>query len=388
MTDSPVFRVLIAHQSTIPHFRVPFYELLERKRPPRWSFDVVYDTAESKTPRLFLEPVDHTCFGFPILDARTTILAAKGHRLIWQHFFWAARTYDVVITDTHMTDITYPLSCVYQLSGRKHVFWGHIRNMNMQEMGRIRKAGQSFKLWLIKRGNLFFAYTQRTGQEAAELGVPENRIVVLNNTIDIAAERAAYASLVAQRDSLRQQFHVSNKRVLLYVGRLYKGKRIEFLLKAFAQLYASDQTYHLIIIGGGEDEELVKEYQKSIGPDAISAFGPISGRERLAPIFVASDLYVLPGAVGLAPLQALSYDLPVIAFDVKTHGPEFEYLNSDNAVILPEATTPEEFAVSLPGIFEAFSTEDRRAQLFASIEHLTLEGMVDRFIEGVNRLCP
>ena len=36
-------KVMIAHQSTIPHYRVPFYNMLNKMRPIDWQFEVVFD---------------------------------------------------------------------------------------------------------------------------------------------------------------------------------------------------------------------------------------------------------------------------------------------------------------------------------------------------------
>ena len=61
-------KVLIAHQSTIPHYRVPFYEAVERLRPKWWEFSVIYDTAEARG-KSFLE-FDHRSSEFQ--DKTTT----------------------------------------------------------------------------------------------------------------------------------------------------------------------------------------------------------------------------------------------------------------------------------------------------------------------------
>ena len=39
-------QVLIAHQSTIPHYRVPFYNSLNTLKPDEWRFEVVFDPDE------------------------------------------------------------------------------------------------------------------------------------------------------------------------------------------------------------------------------------------------------------------------------------------------------------------------------------------------------
>lgn len=380
-------RVLIAQLSTIPHYRVRFYELLEQRRPSHWHFDVVFDCRESDNPRIYPERVDYRSFRFPILDTPTTMFRLAGKRVLWQHFLLKARHYDVIITDTHMADIAYPLSTLYRLLGKKHIFWGHLRNMNEERLGAVRGLGQKLKLWLVKHSDMFFAYTQQMSREAVQAGVAPEKVVALDNSIDTVAERQAYLELRSQRQTLREEFGVADKRVLLYVGRLIPDKRIDFLVEAFASLYRTDPRYHLFVVGGGPLEPLVRRCEQELGKGAITVFGPVSKRERLAPIYCASDLYFLPGAVGLAPLQALCYDLPAVVFELATHGPEFSYLNSENAVVLSSSTTAAQFAQELPSIFERFAAPEARKRLYETIEHLTLENMVEHFIQGVNAVC-
>jgi glycosyltransferase involved in cell wall biosynthesis len=379
--ESAARRVLIAHQSTIPHYRVPFYNLLEQRRPASWEFEVVFDSREVQRPRIYMEPIDPANFHFPVRDTRTSIFCAGGRRLIWQHFFAACRNYDLIITDTHLNNLTYPAVSLFQLAGKSRIFWGHFRDMNIVEKGPIKRAMESLKLWLIRRADVCLAYTPGTAEELCNTGYPRERIFVLNNTIDISAERQAFIEHRSRRDEYRQKFGVAGKKVLLFVGRLVPGKQIKFLLDSFRAAYRLDSNLHLFIVGAGPLQSLIKN--AAANEDGISWFGGLSDRERLAPVFSASDLFILTGMVGLAPLQAFSYDLPAIVFEVPTHGPEIEYLDERNSVTLPGETTPQQFAEVLPSLIRRF--EDRpRSQVFESISHLTLENMVSQFIAGVN----
>ena len=76
-----VRRVLIAHQSTIPHYRVAFYNAVERLRPPWWMFAVTYDPDPARRAKLFAEPIDEQEFGFPVLCTRTIGASVFGKQL-------------------------------------------------------------------------------------------------------------------------------------------------------------------------------------------------------------------------------------------------------------------------------------------------------------------
>jgi len=378
-------RILIAHQGTIPHYRVRFYEVLEERRPRDWAFDVVYDTRSGA-----LEAAghsgggDHRAFRFPILDAPSSSLTLAGRRLQWQHCFLRARAYDAIITDTHLTNLTYPALSLHRLAGRKFILWGHPRDMNTPAAGMGKRATEAFKRWWVRRADHFLAYTEAGREELVAAGYPEARITVVNNTIDTIAERALHLAAAPRRDTVRAEMGLSGCRVILFVGRLRADKRIATMLDIFEALHQADPATRLLVVGGGEDSPLVEERARRIGGGAIMPLGAIADPARLAPLFAASDLYMISGSVGVGPLQAMCHDLPVLAFDLPTHGPEFAYLSPQNSAVLPGDLTAGAAAGQIPAVFDSFAAPGARDAIYPSIARLTVEDMAERFIGGVN----
>jgi len=381
-------QVLIAHQDSIPHYRVRFYELLEERRPRDWEFRVVFDTCPERHLRFFRVPVAPSEFKFPILDVRSFFLHPQRHDVVWQTFFLAGRHADLLITDTYLKNLTYPATLTWKLFGQKRIFWGHTRHRSIrsEEQPITKRALEWTKQRMIRWADLFFAYTPAERQWLIDHGWPESRVISLNNTIDTLTLRRNYLAIRDQRETIRSELGVADKRVLIYVGRLLQGKRLEFLLDSFCRWQATDPLAMLFVVGGGDLENKLESMAKKALPEGtFRFFGALRDNER-SKILVASDVFVIPGNVGLGPLSAMCYDLPVVAFDLPTHNPEIEYLTPENSVILPKETSPEEFAKQLPRIFDQFSDPSRRAKIYPSIAHLTIEAMVDRFIEGIERV--
>ena len=381
-------RILISQHATIPHYRVRFYELLEQKRPRDWEFDVVFDTREAENPRLYLEPVQWREFPFSILDVRTHIMGGGTRGIIWQTFFWKARKYDAVITDNFVVHLTYMATHFWRLTGTRRAVWGHTRDRQTGENpGRIKRLTEWFKRMIFPTYNFFFAYTQGEAQLGKAAGFPDQRIAVLNNTIDILEERAAFERVRNHREELRRMAAIpKDAKVLLYVGRLIADKRIDFLADTFRLLHASDPTWRLVIVGDGPKRGILQDLAQSLPDGAVTMHGAVSDRNRLAPIYAIADLFIITGAVGLAPLQACCYNLPAVSFELSINGPESEYLNSDNGIVLPQTTTAKELAEQLPQVYTRFSSPETREGIYQSIAHLTMENMVTRFIDGVNRM--
>jgi len=376
-----VKKVLIAHQSTIPHYRVPFYEAVERFRPKWWEFSVIYDTVEARG-KSFLE-FDHRSVEFQIKTSRTYTLELFGKSLCFQTFPFAASKYDLLVVGSQVNNISYPLSYFLRLRGKSIAYWGHGKDSSVETPKGLKAVAEQTKIWLTRRADGFFAYTNGVRDYMVSNGVERSKIFVLNNTIDIASQRSLFDKLIPQRESLRLQAGLNGKKVLLFVGRLTRQKQLDVLIDAFYSLRLMDESYHLIIVGGG-DTSLLHSVKDRFGE---RSFRYVGAHEDISQFCVISDLYVLPGAIGLGPLHALCFDLTPAVIHSRVHKPEYEYLNGENALILPEGSTAEEYACSIKALLEdRVRWAELRAHAWPSIKHLTIENMAQNFIDGVNSI--
>jgi len=378
--------ILIAHQSTIPHYRIAFYNALERLRPTTWCFDVVFDPSEASIKRFFKEPLDPQVFEFSILSTKTFTVRLGSKMFSYQTFWAKAARYDLVVVENAVNNLTYPLCHFHQLWGKRIAYWGHGKDRSIEDLSWFKAISERLKLILTRRADGFFAYTQGVKNYLEQNGVPAQKIFVLNNTIDIAEQRDIFVRFNLRRTELKEELGVQGKKVLLFVGRFTSNKRIDFLLQAFATLCDMRSDVHLFLVGSGGESYLHQKLNQAV-LDKITYFGTVIDPEKLAPIYIASDIFAFPGSVGLGPLQALCYDLPVMTVDSPTHMPEIEYLSPQNSIILSSSTTPEEFACMLQEFFsDTARLTSLRATTWPSIQHLTIEGMAQNFIEGVNTM--
>jgi len=373
--------VLIAHQSTIPHYRVSFYNALERLRPNTWDFEVVFDSSEATSPQFFKEGLTVSEFGFPTLDVKTLTFRPFVNKASYQTFWLEALKYDLVVVEHAVNNLTYPLCHLHQLLGVKVAYWGHGRDRNIAKASGLKLVAEKLKLFLARKADGFFAYTPGVKAYLETQDVVSDKIFILNNTIDINEQRAAFTKFYPDREKIREHLGVRGKKVLLFVGRFTKNKRLSFLLDAFSILRKNDPDFHLLLVGDGD------AIDQSADIEGLSFLGPLVDLEKLGPIYVASDIYVYPGAVGLAPLQALCYDLPVVTIDLPTHKPEIEYLTSDNSIILDRHTTPEGYAQAILELFRnSMYLNSLRQSIWPGIKHLTIDQMARNFIQGVNTI--
>jgi L-malate glycosyltransferase len=373
--------VLIAHQSAVPHYRIPFYNTLERLRPSSWRFDVVFDPSESESRKFFQEQLVDRDFRFPVLEVKTLSLRIPSKTISYQTFWRKASRYDLVIVENAVNNLTYPLCHLHQLRGTRIAYWGHGKDRSITKLSVPKAISETLKIFLARRADGFFAYTAGVELYLARQGLSPERIFVVNNTTDINEQRRAFGEGRPNRMAVRQELGLEEKKVLLFVGRFTQNKRIGFLLKSFSILHELDASFHLLLVGSGGEPYLTGNLTN------VTYFGPIVELDRLAPLYVASDVFACPGSVGLGPLQALCYDLPVITIDSATHGPEIQYLTPKNSVVLATSTTPVEYAQAIVNLFRDSARLDTlRANIWSSIEHLTIEQMAQNFVQGVNTI--
>jgi glycosyltransferase involved in cell wall biosynthesis len=148
---------------------------------------------------------------------------------------------------------------------------------------------------------------------AERYGTPSERIFWVPQVID--AEYYAQASNLSQREreGLRRALGLHGI-TFLYVGRLWVGKGLTFLLDAFRDLQsrAVGETT-LLLVGNGPDEELLREKAQGAGNVVFVGF---HDAETLPQLYAASDVFVFPtlgDPFGLVVLEAMACGLPVVA---------------------------------------------------------------------------
>lgn len=313
-------------------------------------------------------------------------MRVAGKRLVWQPFIRHVRNYDLLITDSHLGNLSYPAAAAAAKAlGRKWVIWGHASDRNIASPSLGKKLVEHCKQLYVKKCDAFFAYTKGERERAIAAGIPPSRVQVIGNTLDLAAERRLFLDHTPHRQQLRQELGLQNRIVLISVGRLLADKRIDFLAGLFRHLYQLAPEFHLVIIGGGPHSRAVQQLASELGSSAVSWPGSVTHPEELARWYAIADAALMPGSVGLAPLQAICHDLPVLYFDLPTHGPEVEYLVPLNSLLLPGQLDAPSAAEQVRCLEPEFRQLRQQGPIFSTIQHLTLESMARNFIEGINR---
>ena len=367
--------VLIAHQSTIPHYRVEFYNLLKRELGESIKIDVVLDENSERRKLFFKEDLDFSKISFNLRYCKTFFIS-KVKKICFQTFFFHCWKYDLIILENAVNNFAYPLSIFYKILGVKVAFWGHGRDLNNPNNKSLFKSiSEWFKLYLIKFSDGFFAYTDSVKDYLESQKINTKKIFVINNTINLQNAREAYL-----------KFPKDNKltKKLVFTGRISKSKRIDFLISSFKHLIKLDPEFELHIIGEPDNDY---NFEKLSIPKSVHFHGAITDNLELAKIYQQMDLYVYPGYVGLGALHAMCFDLIPVVIDSDWHKPEIDYLSNKNSIKFKKDTDEENYANHIHDLY--MNNEQiilRRDKIWDSIKFLTVDTMAKNFKKGIKSI--
>lgn len=295
-------------QRVLTPYRAPFFEKLAATS----EFDVAVFTGQPMTGETIKTS-----------DSLATVRYDLTHNHYWlsseAYFSWQTG----VIKWLKLID---PDVLVMEANPRIISHWQAIRWMRRQHrpvlgwgLGELERKGSGWSValrkWYSQRFVRSFdgmiAYSTKAKSDYVALGMASDRVFVAHNSID-NTESEHYLSELSDFQwlvSWREKHELDQKLpIILFVGRLIASKNIDLLIKACIRLFPYCQ---LLIVGDGparnDLEQLSMPHMHN-----VHFLGHQTGKD-LAYVFMASDIFVLPAAGGLALHQAMSYGKPVIA---------------------------------------------------------------------------
>jgi glycosyltransferase involved in cell wall biosynthesis len=363
----PITARVVIVQEILTGYRVPFHrELAERLRPEGVELTLVHGSAHGARA----SRGDHAELpGAVRITNRHFSLLPGVRAAVWQPVpRRLLRSADLVVVEQASRHLlNYALLLRSALRGKPRVvFWGHGRNL--QASGSLSgRASERLKALVSTRPHWWLAYTQGSADRIAALGFPRDRITVVQNAV-------AVASPAGRVDRLPHR--------CVYVGSLYRDKRIGYLLEASRTIAELDPSFRLVIIGDGEDRGLVEA--AATNEAWLDYRGSMFGEEQAAEL-ARAQLLLMPGLVGLAIVDSFVLECPMVTVDLAFHSPEVEYLEDGvNGVCLPSQTGPEQYAAQVAALLDDPVRLLRlRAGCRESAAKYTLEAMADNVASGL-----
>lgn len=176
-----------------------------------------------------------------------------------------------------------------------------------------RMAGASLLLAVLRRADLFVAISSEVAAELRGAGVPESRIRLVPNFVDVDHYRPA-----AEKGRLRRELLLpEGVAIVLFAGRLTPQKGLPHLLEAWSRLAARRRGALLVLLGDGSAAADLKAAGSRLGIAASVRFA--GATDNVRDYLQAADLFVLPSLSEGMPnalLQAMACGLPCVATNI------------------------------------------------------------------------
>jgi glycosyltransferase involved in cell wall biosynthesis len=358
-------------QRRLTHYRIPLFEMLRRSlaehgveltllvgkgtlNEERKRDTGILDWAKEIPTRYFFE--GRICWQ-PIRVVNTDlVIVTQENKLVYNHFL------------------------LFKSRRPKLAFWGHGANMQATDN---RSLKEKFKKWTTGKADWWFAYTKISAEFIVQAGYPQERISVLNNSVDTSElDRHLRSVMDMEKVTVRRSLGLGNGRVGIFIGSLYSDKRLDFLFAAADAIRHALPDFHLLILGDGPQRDTV-ELWCSARPWA-HWLGACFGRDKAVYMSLA-DVMLNPGLVGLGILDAFIGGIPIITTDCKIHSPEIAYLENQRNGIMT-ANDLMAYVESCVGLLtNTKSLEALRAGCLTSAQKYTLENMAANFSDGIMR---
>lgn len=247
----------------------------------------------------------------------TTYLA--GGRICVQPFGHLVKQADLLVV-TAENKLVNNLPYQFAHPGLRVALWGHGANLQ----GDPSSWRERFKARVASRADWWFGYTELSRPLITRNGFPDERITILNNSVDTSAMAQQLASLPpGDRAAWRQANGVGDGPVGIFLGSLYTEKRIDFLLQAAQAIRQALPGFELVLVGAGPQQAMVQAFCAA-NPWA-HYLGSRNGLEKVRAL-AACDVMLNPGLVGLGILDSFVCGLPMLTTDCGLHSPEIAYL--------------------------------------------------------------
>lgn len=298
--------------------------------------------------------------------------------LTWQPCLKYLKNKDLVIVDSeNKLLINYVLMFQRLFSKRKLAFWGHGRNLQDNP----NSLKNRFKYLFIDKCDWWFGYTKGTKQFLKTKKYPEDKITVLQNTIDTQGLRNHYQQIKDNEiKELRTELGISeNASTAIYCGAMYPEKNFGLILDVCFRLRKELPDFHMIFIGSGTEANKISKVANE--NSWIHYVGPKFDNEKVR-YFKIAHIQLLPHYVGLGVVDSFAMETPIVTTNNPYHGPEFEYIiNKINGLISDDNV--EDYYQTV------FKTLKDKTYLNLiegcknSTNELTIDAMVQNFKKGV-----
>jgi len=341
---------VIIIQSVIPHYRVPIFNELAKSV----DLTVVYDKGN---------PPADVGFATEKIEVVRVRHLPKIHK---KNLLWMTRKYDVVIAMLDNSYLTTRLLSRFR-GKTKLILWGI--GVSASYSMRYDSLPQYVSIYkkMIHTADAALFYSHYPVSKYESLGEKREKLFVANNTVRVLP------------------IEEKRKEHILFVGSLYKAKKIFELLTCYKKAHdICSDVPNLVVIGDGDETESVKKWVQENGLDTkITLTGAIYDEKILSEYFSRAIICISPDQAGLTVLQSFGYGVPFATHkDAYTGGERLNIQSGENGVLFESFEEMTTLICDCAREKERFVEMGHNAKRFYD-HNRTVQHMVSGFLDAI-----
>lgn len=225
------------------------------------------------------------------------------------------KNYDIIHIHEHRTFLAVIVHYYAKKNGIPYVLQSHGSVPRIIEKKGLKHIFDIiFGYNILRDASKVIAVSNVEVDQYVQMGVPKEKIIVIPNGIDVDSFND-----LPKKGTFRKQYGISEKYIVLFLGRLHEIKGIDFLIKSYAELIKELDDVLLVLVGSDDGYKTKAEtlINKLNLTNEVRFIGYVGGTDKLA-TYVDADVLVYPSIFeifGLVPFEAILGGTPVIVTD-------------------------------------------------------------------------
>lgn len=372
-------KILMVHHTAM-WYRKPFFRMLSQIYPIRFfftnvdSYNKTYDT-DLQGEIEGLDGVNYTVVKNYHGLSFGAMKATFGDYDVFVGGSWDTLT-DLIETMVYFT--------VVKLRRKPYILWREDWDWNVTSIKR--SLVKKFAGFIGRNVDAILVPGTKHREFFTKLGVKPENVFIMPNVSNIKTSK----NDPVNKDKIKEELNLENKKIALYVGRLIDLKGVDYLIKAFKGVSEKLDDSVLLIVGEGPEKPTLESLASELGLDGRVIFTGNIDNSKLGAYYMLADVFVLPSittyfadACPLVVNEAMYFSKPVITSDAV--GTTFMIDNGENGYVVPERNSEalEEAILTVlsdPSLIESMGRSSKKL-INTSFRY---ENMIDGFKQSVN----
>lgn len=214
------------------------------------------------------------------------------------------------------------LPMVYEI----RAFWedAAVNHGTASSTGLRYRAIRALETYVLRKATAVTTICMGLKNDIVERGIPEEKVTVIANAVNIDDFQFRAPPSVEAREQLGL---APGQRVIGFIGSFYEYEGLDILIEALPLILAQMPDTKLLLIGGEEQEQALKDQVKTLGLDEHVLFPGRVPHETVSQYYSIFDLLIYPRksmrltelVTPLKPLEAFAQGKLVAMSDVGGH---------------------------------------------------------------------